>query len=808
MASVSGTSSLGNTALRGFGGLATGLDRDALIEQMTMGTQNKIDNKKSDMTKLEWKQDAYQTISDMILALQDNYFTYSSSNNLMSSAFFAKNQITAIGDPDITKFVTASGSSDMMSMISILGVKELASSAVQKSDEINGAVTINGDRFADNSMVSSNLAGKQLRFATWHEGTDGGEGYYENKVTFELPSTYKDENGKVQQIDYTAAPEEVAKNLQTALEQSGLKMGDEKLSDIIEFSYDGDKLSINKKDGATTQIVIQENSTALEGLGYQKSADGSLEKNGISLDEYNANLGSFKDSYVNDDFENAFDYLKGKTLSFTYNGVTKNIALVTEDEYSSSMNLDTMVENVQKRLNDAFGEGNVIFDKNESGDLKITTKEESSTLSVSSSDSVLLSNLGLEKGASTKINLSDTLDQANLGLDLSKYSEDGKLNLEINGTKIEGLTINSTVGEIIDKINNTKGVGVKATYVDTTGQFVLISEETGSGRQIDISNPLASELFGGSEEKGGGFVKGKDAVIAVSYGNGMTVEINRSSNTFDLEGMKVTVTGTFGYVKDSSGNLTLDENSGSSVSFSGKADIDGVTEAVSKFIEEYNAMVTEVNNQLTTKSDSSYGPLTDAQKDEMTEKEIEQWEEKAKSGLLFGDSTIRNLSMDLQNVLVSMVSSNGISLQELEEMGISVSDDYSDGGTISFDETKFRKAMEEDPERVGEIFAGGSDITTGLSKTIEDTLTKYATRYATRNGGSYGSLIELAGSEKVPLSVSDNQIYKELKTMQEDLQTLRERLATEQDRYITQFASIETLISQMNSQSSWLSSLG
>ena len=192
----------------------------------------------------------------------------------------------------------------------------------------------------------------------------------------------------------------------------------------------------------------------------------------------------------------------------------------------------------------------------------------------------------------------------------------------------------------------------------------------------------------------------------------------------------------------------------------------------------------------------------------MTEKEIEQWEEKAKSGLLFGDSTIRNLSMDLQNVLVSMVSSNGISLQELEEMGISVSDDYSDGGTISFDETKFRKAMEEDPERVGEIFAGGSDITTGLSKTIEDTLTKYATRYATRNGGSYGSLIELAGSEKVPLSVSDNQIYKELKTMQEDLQTLRERLATEQDRYITQFASIETLISQMNSQSSWLSSLG
>ena len=56
----------------------------------------------------------------------------------------------------------------------------------------------------------------------------------------------------------------------------------------------------------------------------------------------------------------------------------------------------------------------------------------------------------------------------------------------------------------------------------------------------------------------------------------------------------------------------------------------------------------------------------------MSDKEIERWEEKAKSGLLFGDSTIRNLSMDLQNVLVSMASENGISLQEMEEMGISV----------------------------------------------------------------------------------------------------------------------------------------
>ena len=63
MSSVSSTSSsLGNTALRGYGGLASGIDRDALIEQMTARTTSKITAKKKAMTKLEWKRDAYRSV--------------------------------------------------------------------------------------------------------------------------------------------------------------------------------------------------------------------------------------------------------------------------------------------------------------------------------------------------------------------------------------------------------------------------------------------------------------------------------------------------------------------------------------------------------------------------------------------------------------------------------------------------------------------------------------------------------------------------------------------------------------------------
>ena len=70
--SVSGSSSLGNTALRGFGGMASGIDRDAIIEQMTLGTTTKINSQESAITKLEWKQEIYRGISDNILDLYDN----------------------------------------------------------------------------------------------------------------------------------------------------------------------------------------------------------------------------------------------------------------------------------------------------------------------------------------------------------------------------------------------------------------------------------------------------------------------------------------------------------------------------------------------------------------------------------------------------------------------------------------------------------------------------------------------------------------------------------------------------------------
>jgi flagellar hook-associated protein 2 len=523
--------------------------------------------------------------------------------------------------------------------------------------------------------------------------------------------------------------------------------------------------------------------------------------------------------------------MKNSKMVFNYNGKEKEITLITEDEYNDLKDLSgedqikKLAANLQSRLDQAFGKDNVKAeatkiknsDGTESGKyvLSFDTLGDTSTVSVKSNDSDLLRGMGLEYGASNKVNLSGKLDQDALGIDnIDNYVQaDGSLNLEINGVKITGLTKNSSISDILSKINSNKEAGVKATYVDATGEFMLVSSETGKGRQIDLGddNSLAQKLFGNEKDANGGFKEGQNAIVYVSYGNGVDVGLERSSNTFNLEGLNITVSGTFGMknadaLGDSVDADRADFDLSQTVTFTAKADVDGVTEKVKSFFEDFNALVTEISSQVRTRPDSSYGPLTDEQKAEMDETSIENWEKKAKQGLLYGDSAMRDLSADVETIFTKLMM-DGASYEDLKEIGITYSEDYLDGGTLVFDESKFRDAMENDPDKVANIFTGGGGVGKGLVNVIDETFTPYATRYASKNGNSYGRLIEIAGSEKKPTTLMENEIYKQLKEMEDTIASLQDRLKVEQDRYISQFTTMESLINQMNTQQSYLSQI-
>lgn len=804
MSSVSRTSSsLGNTALRGFGGLASGIDRDALIEQMTARTTSKITSKKQAMTKLEWKRDAYRSISNKIIDLQDNYLSYSATKSLKNSDFFAKNQVSVQGDPDYTKYISATGNADTASRVSVLGVNKLATSATLISGEkkTDSAITLGGisaSDFSNKEIKTSNLSGTKLTFGTYSI-TDK---QFTTEATFTFPTSYekKLDNGKTETvtIDYTASSDKIVEQLNEALDSQGFLGKDGKSG--IKFTLNGDQIQISQTDSITDKgksCVIRETSSALKSLGFNSGKMNQDDiDNGISLDEFNAssNKSSFEAAAITK--QPLSGYLKGKSISVSYGGQTKNIELIGDKE--EIKDFKAFKDSLQNKLDKAFGSGKVTVGEGQNGSLTFTAKDNKQTLQISADSKELQNALGITSTQSNKISTGSSLWENRVKLGLGKYNtkeelNDALKNFTVNGAKIDNITADTTVDGLLTAINNNKDAGVTAIYLGSENKFVLSSNEKGEGRKITLgadpkdTTDAANLIFGGVS------TDGTDGEMSILY-NGVQTTITSSSNTFSIDGLDIRATNTF-----NTGSATAEGG----VSFTASADTEKVTETVKKFIEAYNAMIDEVRTQATTKPDSNYKPLTDDQKNEMNETSIKNWEDKAKEGILYNSSALKDLDNATQGIFSSMMI-NGVSYDDLEKIGISFSDDYTAGGKIVFDEEKFKTAMDSDPEKVSDLFTG----THGIVNTIDSTLSTYATRYASRNGNSYGVLIEEAGSEKLSLTLTNNSIYKELKDMQETITNLQSQLSTEQDRYISQFTQMERLINQMNSQSSYLSQLG
>ena len=806
MSSVSRTSSsLGNTALRGYGGLASGIDRDALIEQMTARTTSKITSKKQAMTKLEWKRDAYRSISNKIIDLQDNYLSYSATKSLKNSDFFAKNQVSVQGDPDYTKYISATGNADTASRVSVLGVNKLATSATlisgekKTENEKDSAITLGGisaSDFENKEVKTSNLSGTKLTFGTYSI-TDK---QFTTEATFTFPTSYekKLDNGKTETvtIDYTASSDKIVEQLNEALDSQGFLGKDGKSG--IKFTLNGDQIQISQTDSITDKgksYVIRGTSSALKSLGFNSGNMNQDEiDNGISLKEFNDHTSSFEAAAITK--QPLSGYLKGKSISVSYGGQTKNIELIGDKE--EIKDFKAFKDSLQNKLDKAFGSGKVTVGEGQNGSLTFTATDNKQTLQISADSKELQNALGITSTQSNKISTGSSLWENRVKLGLGKYNtkeelNDALKNFTVNGAKIDNITADTTVDGLLTAINNNKDAGVTAIYLGSENKFVLSSNEKGEGRKITLgadpkdTTDAANLIFGGVS------TDGTDGEMSILY-NGVQTTITSSSNTFSIDGLDIRATNTF-----NTGSATAEGG----VSFTASADTEKVTETVKKFIEAYNAMIDEVRTQATTRPDSNYKPLTEDQKNEMNENSIKNWEDKAKEGILYNSSALKDLDNATQGIFSSMMI-NGVSYDDLEKIGISFSDDYTAGGKIVFDEEKFKTAMDSDPEKVSDLFTG----THGIVNTIDSTLSTYATRYASKNGNSYGVLIEEAGSEKLSLTLTNNSIYKELKDMQETITNLQSQLSTEQDRYISQFTQMERLINQMNSQSSYLSQLG
>lgn len=492
--------------------------------------------------------------------------------------------------------------------------------------------------------------------------------------------------------------------------------------------------------------------------------------------------------------------LGGKSMSVTINGQAKTITF-TDKIYGSVE--DVRVE-LDQLISNAFGLDTVSVTADADS---ITLDNTGGTIQIADTGVVgeeISSVLGFTSGQSNRLSTTTAISAQNFGAIGTAFK------FTINGTNFE-FSETDTLAQVMGKVN-ASGAGIKMSYSSINDKFTMTSTETGSGDNItfsDTEGSLMSTLFGA-----GVFTEGKNAEIMVSTDGTNYERVVRRTNSFDVAGVTINILG------------QADGTTAENINISVTNDTDAVVEKVKKFAEAYNTLLTTLRTELTEERDNDYLPLTDDQKEDMSEAEIKQWETKAKGGLLRGDTILQSAYSSLRSSIFTDVKVVGDPTTSigvvLSQIGITTGS-YFDGdyGTMKIDDDKLAMALTNTPEKVTQLFTQKSSVAystelTSAQRTTRSSESGIAWRLSdilndnvrkTRDSNSRkGSLLEAAGLETDTTRLT-NALFKKIQSVESLIDKLNDRLTDEEDRYYAQFTSMEQAIQSMNDKSSYLSNM-
>lgn len=410
----------------------------------------------------------------------------------------------------------------------------------------------------------------------------------------------------------------------------------------------------------------------------------------------------------------------------------------------------------------------------DNGNGTTTTTTENVDFAVSSSKNNA-SDLGVAQATTSisQISNSTKLGELNLPAD-----EKGNYSFTINGVSFS-FSEDTSVKDMMRKINASEA-GVKMSYSSLENSFTLTSNNYGVDAEIKIDGDAQGFLAGIGLTR-----------TAANYEQGTNLEVEINGQLLESGGNSVTVDGTtfsFAGVAE-----------GTEFSVGIEKDYSAITDTIKSFVEEYNKLIEEVYELLDQKPDKDYYFLADADKEDLdlSDKQEEKWEEKAKLGLLYHDSTISAAMTRLRTSLMGTVEAADGKTISLSAIGIKTSNDYKDHGKLILDEETLKTSITEYGEDIMRLF---SDKENGVMTKFADAL-----EYAVGTTGDKGTLINKAGA-KTGTSATDNFIYNQMKRITSRIKTLESRYENEQNRLWKKYSRMESMLGTFNSQSASLSS--
>lgn len=273
------------------------------------------------------------------------------------------------------------------------------------------------------------------------------------------------------------------------------------------------------------------------------------------------------------------------------------------------------------------------------------------------------------------------------------------------------------------------------------------------------------------------------------YLNG--IKYTGSSNSYSINGLNITAQ----VVTDTDGKAS-DANA---ISITTATDTQGIYDKIKDFFSQYNSLINEITSLYNADSAKGYDPLTDDEKDAMSDTEVEKWEQKIKDSLLRRDDNLESLMSAMTSAMSGAVEVNGKKLY-LSNFGIKTLgylnapanqqnayhiDGDEDDSNSSGNEDKLMTAITNDPDTVIEFMQGlASNLYNSIHTKMQST--------------SLSSIYTVYNDKEMASEYSD---YTDL------IKKWEEKLQDKEDYYYKKFSSMETALSKLNSQTSSLSGL-
>ncbi|WP_253724473.1 flagellar filament capping protein FliD [Sporosarcina sp. HYO08] len=521
-----------------------------------------------------------------------------------------------------------------------------------------------------------------------------------------------------------------------------------------------------KVNGKAYKVVTSVGSEGLADNEVLVNAQGEIEfKNAIA-----------KDSAIRVDY-----IAKNRTDTFKLNDQTTSVQLTRGSVHTTGINFKLSGTDLKVTID---AEGNVKYNDGGAELGKLDTVTGKITFSYGFKQYVS------SQGQDSNLEITYTQNYTTFSLDTHTSKGEMHENFIVQG--------NETIASLSTKVN-ASNVGVSMFYDEFSGQMSLSRTETGKYNEEVVTGeggaPITDDdgkeiidddikVNGALMEKVFGFEDGKASVTAGVNAkfeiNGITTE--RHTNTFTMDGTTFTLKQTF--------NAT-----DAPISVNVNRDNNQIFENIKEFVGKYNDLIDKIQKKMNEERFRSYLPLTDDERETLSDKQQEQWEEKAKSGLLRRDpllsSVLSNMRMNFsQPVMNDEVSSL---FNQLSKLGITTSANYLEGGKLEINEAKLKKAIEEDPQSVENFFrgSGGTEAQSGVIHRLYDSVNATMDQLKERAGNSFSVGHQFA-------------LGREMKNVDDRINSFENRLKSVEDRYWRQFTAMEKAIQRSNQQMMFL----